>query len=57
MIEYYLSREVVLSLRVSLVYQFWICFILIIVLSVIAHAAFLQLLAWKEHPCDDVEAQ
>jgi hypothetical protein len=32
-------------------------FILFIVLWDIVHAGFLQLLAWKEFPCDTVEAQ
>jgi len=56
-IDYYTRREVFGLLRVYFIYQFCIGFILFIVLWDIAHAAFLQLLACKEHPGDNVVAQ
>ena len=56
-IDYYIPCEVFGLFRVNLVYVFCIGFILFIVLSDIAHAALLQLLACKEPPCDGVVAQ
>jgi len=56
-IDYYTRREVFESLRVYFLYGFCIGCILFIVLWDIAHAAFLQLLACKEPPCDGVEAK
>ena len=55
-IDYYTRHEVFQSLRVYSLYGFCIGFILFIVLWDIMHAAFLQLLACKEPPCDVVEA-
>ena len=60
-IQYDTHREVLDRLRFIpfigfvLVSFYWLYFF--IVLWDIAHAAFLQVLAWKEPPCDDVEAQ
>jgi len=56
-IDYYTRCDVFGFLRVSFIYGFCIGCILFIVLSDIAHGAFLQLLACKEPPCDGVEAQ
>jgi hypothetical protein len=61
-IYYYSRREVSGSLKVYFIYGFsagfiFIGFSLFIVLWDIAHAAFLQLLAYKEPPCDGVEDQ
>ena len=56
-INYYTHRKVCGWLRVSSIYGFCIGFISFIVLWDIAHAAFLQLLACEEPPCDGVEAQ
>jgi len=61
-IDYYTLREVFGSLKVYFIYGFctgsiFIGFSLFIVLWDIGHAAFLQLLACKEPPCDGVEAQ
>ena len=61
-IDYYMCREVFGTLQVYFIYGFctgfiFIGFSLFIVLWDIAHAAFLQLLACKELPCDGVEAQ
>jgi hypothetical protein len=61
-IYYYTRREVFGSLKVYFIYGFctgfiFIGFSLFIVLWDIAHAAFLQLLASKEPPCDGVEDQ
>jgi len=55
--KYCTHREVFESLRVHFLHGFCICWILFIVLWDIAQAAFLQLLACKEPPCDGVEAQ
>jgi len=55
-IDYYTRREVFESLRAYNLYGFCCGFIWFIVLWDIAHAAFLQLLACKEPPCDGVEA-
>ena len=61
-IHYYTGREVFGLLKVYFIFGFctgfiFIGFSLFIVLWDIAHAAFLQLLACKEPPCDGVEAQ
>jgi len=56
-IDYYTNREVFRSLRVYFIYGFCSGFISFIVLWDIAHAGFLQLLVFKEPPCDGVEAQ
>jgi len=56
-ITHYTRREVFGLLRVHSIYWLWIGFILFIVLWDITHAAFLQLLACKEPPCDGVEDQ
>jgi len=56
-IDYYRHHEVFRSLRVYSIYGFCIGFILFIVLWHIAHPVFLQLLACKEPPCEDVEAE
>jgi hypothetical protein len=61
-IYYYTCREVFGSLKVYFIYGFgtgfiFIGFSLFMVLWDIAQAAFLQLLAGKEPPCDGVEAQ
>jgi len=61
-IYYYTRRKVFGSLKVYFTYRFctgciFIRFSLFVVLWDIAHAAFLQLLACKEPPCDGVEAQ
>jgi hypothetical protein len=61
-IFYYTCRKVFGSLKVFFISGFctgfrFIGFTLFIVLCDITHAAFLQLLACKEPPCDGVEAQ
>jgi len=61
-IYYYTCREGFGSLKVYFIYGFctgfiFIGFSLFIVLWDIAHAAFLQLLAYKEPPSDGVEAE
>jgi hypothetical protein len=61
-IYYYRRCEVFGSLKVYFIYGFctgfiFIGFSLFIVLWNIAHAAFLQLLACKEPPCDGVDAE
>jgi hypothetical protein len=61
-IYYYTRCEVFESLKVYLISGFctvfvFIGFSLFIVLWDIAHAAFLQLLACKEHPCKGVGTQ
>ena len=55
-IEYYMRCEVCGSLWVYFIYGLCIDYILFIVLWDIVHAAFLQLLARMEPPCDGVEA-
>jgi len=56
-IDYYTGRKVFGSLRVYLIYGFFIGFILLIVLWDIAHAESLQLLLFKKPPFDVVEAE
>jgi len=56
-IENYMHCERFGSLRVYCIDWFRIGFILFIVLWDIVHAAFLQLLACKEPPCNGVEAE
>jgi len=61
-IDFYICRKVFESLKVYFIYGFcigfmFIGFILFIVLWDIMDAAFLQLLACKEPPCDGVDAQ
>jgi len=56
-IQYCTCHQVFGSLRVYFIYWFCIGFILFIVVSDIAHAAFLKLRACKEPPCDGVESQ
>jgi len=56
-IDYYTRREVFESLRIYFISRFCIGLILLIGLWDIAHAAFLQLLACKEPPCDGFEAR
>jgi len=56
-IDYYMRREVFESLMVYCLYGFCVGFILFIVLWDIAHAAFVQLQACKEPPCNGVEAK
>jgi hypothetical protein len=61
-IFYYTRRKVFGSLKVYFIYGCctgfrFIDFTVFIVLCDITHAAFLQLLACKEPPCDGVEAQ
>jgi hypothetical protein len=61
-IDYYTHCEVFGSLKVYFIYGFctgfiFIGFSLFIVVWDIAHAEFLQLLAYSKPPCDGVEAQ
>jgi len=55
--DYYTRRKVFESLRVYFLYCFYIGFILFIVLWDIAHAVFLQLLAYREPHIYGVEAE
>jgi hypothetical protein len=55
--RYTASREDFGSLSVFSIYEFWIGFILIIVLWDNAHGVFLPLMVCKEPQCDGLEAQ
>jgi len=56
-IDYDMHRELVGLLRVYYIYGLCVSFILFIVLWDITQTAFFQVLAYKEPPCDGVEAQ
>jgi hypothetical protein len=56
-IDHYTQWDVFGLLRVYLIHLFCIGLLSFIVLWDIAHAAFLQLLAWQDPPCDGVVAQ
>jgi len=56
-IEYDTCREVFWSLSINFIYGFFLGLSWFIVLLDIAHAAFLQLRACKQPPCDGLQAQ